>query len=119
MKTLTATLLAIVALQAGCSNDSRPGVAGIKMPSDTTATLLTGLPAQQVANCIAGGLHTSAQPEGSGYIVVGTGHRPVTYRIHSVEDKMERFTTQIDQLGEVESSEFVAATCLLQSDSQA
>lgn len=114
MKTLNATLLAAFLL-VGCSNDRGPRVVGISVPDVTTATLLTDLPAQQVASCIAGGLRASAQPHEGGYLVTGTGDRPVTYRIRPIQDRLERFVTQVEQVGTAESGGFIAATCLAPS----
>lgn len=106
-----APLVAIVL--AGCSSEAQPGIAGINIPNGTTATLMTDRPAREVADCIAKGLRTSAQPESAGYLVLGSGPGSRSYRIHPVDDKLKRFSTQIEQLGNPEDGSFVAATCLL------
>lgn len=114
MKTLPVTILAAAAVLAGCSNDRRPRVEGIKVADDTMETLLTDLPARQVADCIASALHTSVQPDGSAYLVTATGTQSITYLVHPIDDKLKRFTTQVEQRGMVPGGDFIAATCLLQ-----
>jgi hypothetical protein len=113
VKTSTATMLVLAGLLAGCSSDRGPEVVGIQVPDDTSATLLTDLPAEQVANCIAAGLQTSAQPREDGYLVKGQGDRSATYRVRSIQDNLARFVTQVEQVGAVGSIGFTAASCLV------
>jgi hypothetical protein len=111
---LVAPLL-LPGLLAGCSGGG--GVEGIRTSGDTTATLLTNRSAQQVAVCLADGLHAAAQPDGAGFVVTSAstdgGAGPVHYRVHPIEDKLARFVTQVEQVGSANSESFVAATCLL------
>lgn len=122
VKTFASALVAplfAASLMAGCSTGGGGGVEGIKTSKDASATLLTDLPAQQVAACLAGGLHAAAQLDGAGFVVTAAdsdavgGAVPVRYRVFPIEDKLARFLTQVEQVGTTDSKDFVAATCLL------
>lgn len=118
MKTFASFLVApllLAGLLSGCSSGG--GVEGIKTSGDTTATLLTNRPAQQVAVCLADRLHAAVQPDGAGFVIMSAGTEggagPVRYRVYSIKDKLARFVTQVEQVGIADSESFVAATCLL------
>lgn len=127
MKTFASLVapLLVAGLLTGCSRGG--GVEGIRTSGDASATLLTDLPAPQVAACLAEGLHAAAQPDGAGFVVTaagagtgtgtetgtGAGAEAVRYRVHPIRDKLARFVTQVEQVGTAQSDGFVAATCLL------
>jgi hypothetical protein len=97
----------------GASSCSSGGyVESIASPKDATGVMLSNRSAEQVATCMAGKLHTTAQQEAGAFTISEEGSS-LRYRVHSIEDKLQRYTTQVDQLGYGTPADNSISTCLL------
>ncbi|WP_156361143.1 hypothetical protein [Sphingomonas sp. Leaf257] len=74
-------------------------VVGISTPKDAAGLMLSNLPAGDVAACMSRALQVPATQEVDGYRLMTAGSYPVEYRVHSINDELGRFTTQVDQTG--------------------
>ena len=96
---------------ASCASPST-GVAEISTPDGATGLMLSNVPARGVAECMSQILQTAATQSGEEYTITTSGMYPVTYRIHPITDKLNRFTTQVDQLGQRDREPIVSGCAL-------
>ncbi|MGI4730141.1 MAG: hypothetical protein ACRYFW_00150 [Janthinobacterium lividum] len=96
---------------AGCASGG--DIVGVKPASDTSGLMLTARPADQVAQCIASTLGSTAQPEGSGFAITLPGALAAVYHVRPFDDKLHRYTTIVEISGSTEAPKGTApAMCL-------
>ena len=103
--------LALLCL-AGCHGTTT--FAGIEEPDDAVSVMLGSRPTAQVAACIGRLLGATPADENGTLVVAGRGAHPVTYRVHAIDDRFNRYTTQVDQIGLSAPNEPVVSQCILQ-----
>ena len=102
--------LALLCL-AGCHGTTT--FAGIEEPDDAVAVMLGSRPTRQGAACIGRLLGTTPTDENGAFVGAGPGAHPVTYRVHAIDDRYNRYTTQVDQIGLSAPNEPLVSRCIL------
>lgn len=111
----TSFCFAAILLIAGCASGSE--VVGIKTSSDTNGLMLTTRPADQVAQCLAAALGSSALPDASGFAITLT--RPAAvYHVRPLQDKLHRYLTIVEISGATEPPAGTAPALCLSATSQ-
>lgn len=96
-----------------CSIGPSSNIAGISPLKGNELAGLTNTSTQEVAECMARILNVSAKPDGPNYIITTTGAAgPVSFRVRSIKDKYDRYTTQVDRSGAEPLGVPVTASCL-------
>lgn len=111
MKIIAAT--AICLFLSACIIGGGSTVAGISSPKDATLAGLGNNPARETAECMSRILKVAPQPDGDGYLLtVASGRHPFSYRVRPIDDKLGRYTTQVDQIGLIPSNPPIIGYCL-------
>jgi hypothetical protein len=99
----------LLPLAACASSDVIEGI----RDNGATTLMLTGRPADQVAACMGEKLQVSATNENSAYVLTTRDARPVTYRVFSITDKLNRYATEVDQIGSEPANSPILSNCIL------
>lgn len=111
MRIIAAT--AICLCLSACIIGGGSTVSGISSPKDATLAGLGNNPVRETAECMSRILKVAAQPDGDGYLLtVASGQHPFTYRVRPIDDKLGRYTTQVDQTGLIPSDPPIIGYCL-------
>ena len=95
----------------GCGHP--PTFAGIKEPDSGVLVMLGNHSTAQVAACIGQLLGVTPTSDGDAFVVQTQGPKPLTYRVHAIDDRDGRYTTQVDQVGTPLSNEPLVSRCML------
>jgi hypothetical protein len=98
---------------SACISGGGSSVSGISSPKGATLAGLGNNPAKETAECMSRILKVAVQPDGDGYLLtIASGRYPFTYRVRPIDDKLGRYTTQVDQIGLIPSNPPIIGYCL-------
>lgn len=105
--------MAICVCLSACIIGGGSTVSGISSPTGATLAGLGNNSAKETAECMSRILKVAAQSDGNGYLLtVASGRYPFTYRVRPIDDKLGRYTTQVDQMGLIPSNPPIIGYCL-------
>lgn len=111
MRIIAAT--AICLCLSACISGGGASVSGISSPKGATLAGLGNNPPRETAECMSRILKVAAQPDGDGYLLtIASDRHPFTYRVRPIDDKLGRYSTQVDQIGLVPSNPPIIGYCL-------